>query len=390
MHALIDKHLDERVYRLKRAVGQRNTTIQWDLIAAAVEDANIEFHGLTGAEAKKMKGRSRITFQKKDANALQAAEKQQGNEDLVTKAKWLRKTAGQHAKLGNKLLATAKKIKAAGYHRGKGQVDETNKKLIGATIHSYIMLAAEQAKKHSLTEEQKTQIKKAWQHKKESKTQTAQDEDSEGNQDDKHINDVQQAAQEFKELLVQVIGCDVTNTVQAAKIQRLGEMHIAKAKAFSSKVKAEIAQAKRQENDCQAKGIKNVSRSIGGPRAKPLMGVFRDKDTPDGGKAGQMTSDPAEIDAVVKRAWQTVYDGMGGCITTAVETYLEIYNKYILKMPEAELKPLDAQTVYDSFRRVKESAAALDGWSPKGLSLLSLQACGHVADMLNQIEAGSP
>ena len=51
---------------------------------------------------------------------------------------------------------------------------------------------------------------------------------------------------------------------------------------------------------------------------------------------------------------------------------------------------LMAKMVYDSFRWTKESAAALDGWSPKELSLLSLQACGHVADMLNQIEAGSP
>ena len=100
-----------------------------------------------------------------------------------------------------------------------------------------------------------------------------------------------------------------------------------------------------------------------------MMGVFRDRDTPDGGKAGQMASDPAEIDAVVKRAWQAVYDGMGGCITKAVESYFEIYSKYILKLPEAELQPLDGQTVYDSFRRTKESAAALDGWSPKELSL---------------------
>ena len=38
--------------------------------------------------------------------------------------------------------------------------------MIGATIHSYIMLAAEQAKKYSLTEEQKEQIKNTWQKKK--------------------------------------------------------------------------------------------------------------------------------------------------------------------------------------------------------------------------------
>ena len=170
----------------------------------------------------------------------------------------------------------------------------------------------------------------------------------------------------------------------------MGESHIAKAKEFNGKLKAEIVNAKRQANECPTKGIKNISRSIGGPKAKPLMGVFRDRDTPDGGKAGQMTSDPAEIDAVVKRAWKAVYDGMQGCILKAVENYLEIYSKYILRMPEAKIDLLDGHMVFDSFRQIKESAAALDGWSPKELSLLSLQACGNVADMLNQIEAGSP
>ena len=67
--------------------------------------------------------------------------------------------AGQHTKLGNKLLATAKRIKAEGYLREESQAAETNKQLVGATIHSYIMLAAEQAKKHSLTEEQEKQVR---------------------------------------------------------------------------------------------------------------------------------------------------------------------------------------------------------------------------------------
>ena len=136
--------------------------------------------------------------------------------------------------------------------------------------------------------------------------------------------------------------------------------------------------------------MKNVSKAIGGPRAKPLMPVFRDKDTRDGGKAGQMTSDLAEVDAVVKRAWQKVYNGMEGCINTAVDKYLHLYRCHVVKMPEAELKAIDAQMVYASFRTIKESAGALDGWSPKELSLLSYKACGHIADMLNLVEAGSP
>ena len=81
------------------------------------------------------------------------------------------------------------------------------------------------------------------------------------------------------------------------------------------------------------------------------MGVFRDMDTHDGGKAGQMTSDPAEIYAVVKRAWKAVYDGMQGCIVKATENYLEIYCKYILRLPEAKIDPLAGIQVFESFTR---------------------------------------
>ena len=69
--------------------------------------------------------------------------------------------------------------------------------------------------------------------------------------------------------MIQVIGCDVANTIHSAKLQRLGETHIAKAKEFSAKLKAEIAQAKRQANDCPSKGIKNISRSIGDRKPNP-------------------------------------------------------------------------------------------------------------------------
>ena len=38
-----------------------------------------------------------------------------------------------------------------------------------------------------------------------------------------------------------------------------------------------------------------------------------------------MTSSPAEVDAVVKRAWQAIYNGMEGCIDKAVDKYLNDY-----------------------------------------------------------------
>ena len=51
--SLMDKHIEARQHRFHLAAHQRNTTRQWDLIAAAAEDASIEFFGLGGKEANK-------------------------------------------------------------------------------------------------------------------------------------------------------------------------------------------------------------------------------------------------------------------------------------------------------------------------------------------------
>ena len=41
---------------------RRDTNVQWALIAAATEEANILYHNLLGRDATNMKGRSRLNF----------------------------------------------------------------------------------------------------------------------------------------------------------------------------------------------------------------------------------------------------------------------------------------------------------------------------------------
>ena len=135
--------------------------------------------------------------------------------------------------------------------------------------------------------------------------------------------------------------------------------------------------------------MKNISKALGGHQARPLKCVYRDSDTADGGKQGEITSDPKEVDAIVKRAWQNIFEGIGGCLTSAIDYFLDKYINIILKMPEADYKEIDADMVYNSFTKTKDSAGALDGWMPKELSLLSHEMCRHIATMLNQIEAGA-
>ena len=92
----------------------------------------------------------------------------------------------------------------------------------------------------------------------------------------------------------------------------------------------------------------------------PLPSVYRDRDTADGGKAGRITTNPADVDAVVKRAWRQIYDGIGGCIEEAVERFLNKYCTYEAKFPLVEIKTIGAQMVFESFSKPKASAGALD------------------------------
>ena len=104
---------------------------------------------------------------------------------------------------------------------------------------------------------------------------------------------------------------------------------------WTYKAKAEVRKRKQEDNDRKTKGIKHISKAIGDQQAKPLTCVFRDRDTSGGGKQGEMTSNPGEVDAIVKGAWQAVYEGVGGCISTAVDKFLETYSNFIIKLPEA-------------------------------------------------------
>ena len=63
-----------------------------------------------------------------------------------------------------------------------------------------------------------------------------------------------------------------------------------------------------------SKGVKNITIAIGEAKAKLLVCVERDQPTEDGGKAGEITSNPRDIDAVVKRAWQRIHNWVTQCI----------------------------------------------------------------------------
>lgn len=67
----MDKHVTKTTCRFRDAAVQKDTATQWDLVAASVEEANINSHGLTGKYATNMRGRSKATFNKSVRNLVE-------------------------------------------------------------------------------------------------------------------------------------------------------------------------------------------------------------------------------------------------------------------------------------------------------------------------------
>ena len=96
---------------------------------------------------------------------------------------------------------------------------------------------------------------------------------------EKPVNEVLNAATEVSEMLAQVRNSDVGNTIHTAKMIRLSEEHKAKAKAYTNRQREEVRKAKRHHNDSKYKGFTHISKAMGGPQARPLTSVYRDRYT---------------------------------------------------------------------------------------------------------------
>ena len=389
LHHLMDQQIQKRYHRLKHAQAMRKTEQQWDLIAAAVEQAVIEFYQLKDAEAKKMRGRFRITFQKKTSNILQRNENEEDEEDN-TRLNVLQRMASQHTQLGKKLKIIGKRMITNAKQNVKQCNTAENRKLNESTKRTNMIRANEAAAKKILTDQQKEQTKSNWHKKRNVKSKNGKERKDKDEEYDKHIAEIQKEAQEFDHLKSEFDKCNLDNVIHAAKIVRLGEMHIKKAAEVSKKMNAERARNCRETNSSKAKGAKIISKAIGSKQGQPLIVVERDRDTKDGGKRGELTSNPQDIDAVVKRAWQSIHEGIGGNVKDAIGTFLNTYNRYIAKPKHFQVRELTGQRVLESFSRTKESAGAMDGWAPKEMSLLSLATCTEIAILLNQVEEGAP
>ena len=145
----MDEQIKKRQHRIKLAQVQRNTTRQWDLVAAPVEQANIVFHKLGGAEAKKMKGRSKVAFKQVEKSALEGAEKEAEHAEDITRLEMLRSLAADHNLLGNKLNSIATRMKTNARCKDNKERCDENVRINNQTLKAYFHHAEKQRRRKS-------------------------------------------------------------------------------------------------------------------------------------------------------------------------------------------------------------------------------------------------
>ena len=111
-------------------------------------------------------------------------------------------------------------------------------------------------------------------------------------------------------------------------------------------------------------GFKHTSKLLNGPGAKPLLAIGR-KD-----KTGT-TTNPSEVDAVVREAWQEIYKGNVEDQQGKAEAFMQKYAEYIFKHQTLDIGKVDHKRLAKVCQKGKNSACGLDNWHTDEFALLS-------------------
>ena len=100
MDEIMDEQIKKRKQRFQEATQKKDVNQQWDLIAAAVEDAIIKEFNFEGRQATRMRGRSKVPYRDEDREVLRGVGNKVDKQDII---ETYNKIAGMHAAQGNRL-----------------------------------------------------------------------------------------------------------------------------------------------------------------------------------------------------------------------------------------------------------------------------------------------
>ena len=106
----------------------------------------------------------------------------------------------------------------------------------------------------------------------------------------------------------------------------------------------EKADLQKKVFSSKSKGAWNMGKKLNSKGAPPLIAVTRLERGPQGQAAGTVATAPQEVDAIIRKAYGKIYKGNSSDQQALMEKYFKDYDKFIFKMPEAEVEDITGMT----------------------------------------------
>lgn len=97
---------------------------------------------------------------------------------------------------------------------------------------------------------------------------------------------------------------------------------------------------------------------------------------------GPYTTDSMEIDSIVRRAWDEIYNGNIENLKEEAIMFMEKYDKHIYSKDNAQTGDINMDQVRKACRECAKSAPAPDGWEPAEMAQWSDLAFAHTHQAL--------
>ena len=279
LDGIMDGQIEQRQCRLQLAHKQRDTNIIWSLISSAAEAAFNELLDLKADDANFMTGRGKVTISVNDCYPKEVEDELSEPTDESTQLERIAKLYGEES---SRLSHVAARMRKAVETNGNTHTE----------MNTRTMKRVQQASPYH-DEEARNKIAVAA-------------EAYVGKKDNTHPL-LRDTATWFKD--------------EADKYKNKAKQHYMR--TINAKMSA-----------VGGKATKEVGKRIDNRDIQPIKYLVRDNVGPKGQEAGTVTTDPKEIDAIIRRTWKNISDGPKLDTHKAAATFLAKYEKYIFKHEE--------------------------------------------------------
>lgn len=99
-----------------------------------------------------------------------------------------------------------------------------------------------------------------------------------------------------------------------------------------------VASRARAMHEDPKRGVRHIGEKLEKQLAPPLRCVTRDNERSDGERPGTIMTDPLQVDGVITRAWQRIYDGNVGDAARTVANFCAKYRSYLFFHEECSIE----------------------------------------------------